>query len=119
MKSQTRPSGHRRARGESVPVAAATTPAASVVTAHVGSDARIAAVGKANREQGVKRTSMLLEINELAPMIIDAWKNAQTLRPTSANTEYGIPGCTSARFRKATKNAASSASGWKTSHRGP
>ena len=47
----------------------------------------IAAIGKAKRGQGVKRTSVTLLISDAPPIVIDAWKNAQALSPTRANTE--------------------------------
>src|SRR4051794_16086826 len=85
--SQRRPKGSRTTRTDSVPVTAAATIAAAVVTAQAGSDAMMPAIGKAKRGHGVKRTSMMFVINDAVPIVIDAWKKAQALSPTRAKTE--------------------------------
>src|SRR5689334_8259684 len=109
--SQTRASGSRTKRGESEPVAIPAIIAPAVVTAHAGNEAMMPAIGKAKRGQGVSRTSWKFVLSDAVPIVIDAWKNDQTLKPVSANTEYGTPGWTLARFLKATKKAASRAIG--------
>ena len=56
------------------------------MTANAGNDAMIAASGKAGRGQGVYRMKLELVISDATPMVIDAWKNAQTVKPTKAKT---------------------------------
>src|SRR4051794_23546571 len=117
--SQRRPTGRSTTRGDNVPVITAAMRAPAVVTPHAGNDEIKPAIGNAKRGHGVKRTRMLLLSIDAVPIVIEAWKNDQALSPTSAKTEYGIPGCTFARFRKAMKKPASNAKGWKNSQIGP
>src|SRR5262249_2820093 len=105
---------------ERSPATAVVTTAAIPVTANDGSEAMIAASGNAGRGQGVKRTNATLVMIDATPMVIAAWKKAQTVRPASANTAYGTPDdWTLPRPLNATTKAISSARGWNTSQSGP
>src|SRR5215207_7268369 len=85
------PTGRRTTLGDSVPVTAALTRAARVLTPMAGKEATSAAVGKASRGHGVSLINRKLDTIDALPMVMDAWKNAQTPSPTNANTTYGTP----------------------------
>src|SRR3954452_1995930 len=83
-KSQAMPIGSRTPLGDIDPVTPAATSAATAVTPIAGKEAISAASGKASRGHGVSFTREVLVTSEAVPMVREAWKNDQTVSPTSA-----------------------------------